>query len=969
MKNIVFKLKEAAEQPISEVGHYASDIFRYATDELEVPDGLIIPSSTVWKYFSDCKLADIWSNEITKLNFNSIDISSLEILSKPIVEQILNSDFSEEIRIELSKGYSNLSSFSDSFVNIKLCYDTPAFDIDKVEKKLNIKSFDNVCLSIKQVLASLFQPEILFDFYTYQISPFTLELPILIQKSIQCEVSGLAYNISPIDHDPNRIQIEAIVGNPEPLLNHEIIPDNFVVDKDSLNIVDKFISKQEWMQIRTNSKQVNEPSNVKIPISKSWQTRPKLEEKYVLYLSQIIRTLSDNNPMASIQLQWGFESGKFWLFDIKDLLKIESNINQRFASLGDVTQEELLQDNISNNIEVIKPRTVEVFENTFFPDSDTTPKYESTPSTNIENFEVTNKINKKPARKGIVIKNNQIVDAGDSMLKNHNPGITPTRDTAKSILYGEREKFTHSAFNDSILATDFLTVETKKELTQIENNMQDPEISLDNISTDSFIEEIIPDVATIAEIESNDSTEEAVNNNSTVVKSMITEDIPENIDDTSLLETDIEVLSHEYVSGGVQNEVSPSIPDNDISIQNFSEITNSNLTESVVNQQIEIAKAPSNDIQIPRIKLIQITNIYSFLVPFIQARRHTIKRRIAALNKQREAYNILYNNNNSNRKRQEIEPVNENFHEQNIQKFENGNSSNKINLINHTVQKQDIFLDTLDPNSSENLGGKKSYPKTVTKIFGEVHSIAKITKENIMESDGAILMNGFSIQFEYSNDDLLNITQLYSPKNIFFKLGTHPDIKYIGSNLSSIDNDLKQIKYVKIKNLKNLHVLIPYLKTVEEFENLREYMYNYGVKQSHTLKLFLGLDNIFIMHNIERLIESGVDGLVFDLEEILRISLGLTKDKYLEQKETILHEYKISESGIADMIETVSGLCKKRKVPFILNLTNINESNLDELSEIVVNNHSYGIQIDFSKVEKVRTFIKYFEEKQIINRK
>jgi phosphoenolpyruvate synthase/pyruvate phosphate dikinase len=880
MNKVIYNLIEAADQPITEVGRYPSEISGYFEYGLKIPEAIIIPSSTIWKHFSDCKLADIWSSKIETLDVSTIDSSTLESLSAPIVSQIMNSDISVELRTELSKKYSNISGFSDSYVNIRLISETKNVDNAKILKKANIKGFNHLIQSLKEVIASIFQPDLLFDFYNYQISPFTLDLPIIIQKSVQPEVSGIAYNVSPIDHDPNKIQIEAIIGGLEPLVNHEIVPDNYVLSKNTLELQDRYISTQEWMQIRGAGKNSN-AYNMKVNVSKIWQTKAKLDDIHLIELGNIIRNISIVNPMASIQLLWGLENNIFWLFDVKDLLKVESNFDQKYISVAQVDNFE--EENNIQEIEIIKPKSVDYFESTFHElqsNSNDFPIVQDQiiESTYEDNFNYSQpepdlETPKKPSRKGIVIVNNKIVDAGESNI-GFEQGIQISdemlRDKAKKILYGGTNS---SAFN----------VESPNQKVVDEYSIQD-EIELAKLT---------------AELD--------------VLKSQ------KNID----------------------SEISDSIESELEITENISQSSTSKADDFTVTNDFNASQVIKSQVTLPKGLLLHI--------PLSQARKSQLIRKEEILNRQREAYKILYKEKLQVLEKETSPIVEEIKEEKEIVAVEKIETKLEFSPTNHETTKIEKF----------------SASKTITKIFGCIDTEVEIAELDVLESEGLLLMLEDGNSEKFDSSFIASISEKFTPKPVFVKIPTHPDIKYNKTNVSSIDFDLKKIKFARTNSLKNIHILIPNVKTADEFEIFREYLFDFGLKQSNILKLYVSVDNIFVTNNLDKILDLGVDGVFFNVEEIIRISLGLTKEQYLLQKDLILTEYKIADTGISNLLEKIALSCKKSRIPLYANLLNFSGDNFDELINASIINSVSGIVTNIENIEKARTITKYYEEKRI----
>ena len=72
---------------------------------------------------------------------------------------------------------------------------------------------------------------------------------------VESEVSGIMFTADPTG-DESKIIIEAGFGLGETIVSGSVTPDNYVVDKNSMQIQSKKILKQEWMLVKEDAPKV-----------------------------------------------------------------------------------------------------------------------------------------------------------------------------------------------------------------------------------------------------------------------------------------------------------------------------------------------------------------------------------------------------------------------------------------------------------------------------------------------------------------------------------------------------------------------------------------------------------------------------------------------------------------------------------------------------------------------------------------
>ena len=70
---------------------------------------------------------------------------------------------------------------------------------------------------------------------------------------VQSDSSGVMFTIDPVTNEKNRILIEAIFGLGELLVQGTVTPDRYLVEKNSLKILEKEIAEQEIQLIKVGS--------------------------------------------------------------------------------------------------------------------------------------------------------------------------------------------------------------------------------------------------------------------------------------------------------------------------------------------------------------------------------------------------------------------------------------------------------------------------------------------------------------------------------------------------------------------------------------------------------------------------------------------------------------------------------------------------------------------------------------------
>ncbi len=112
----------------------------------------------------------------------------------------------------------------------------------------------------------------------------------------------------------------------------------------------------------------------------------------------------------------------------------------------------------------------------------------------------------------------------------------------------------------------------------------------------------------------------------------------------------------------------------------------------------------------------------------------------------------------------------------------------------------------------------------------------------------------------------------------------NPMIGYRGASryISEPDEfalEMEAIKAVRDgMDLKNLHVMIPFVRTVDEFVKVRDLMNKNGLRQGPDFKLWIMVEVPSAVIELERYIDEGIDGVSIGSNDLTQLTLGIDRD-------------------------------------------------------------------------------------------
>src|SRR5438105_2564112 len=232
----VLWLDECSRECLPLVGGKASSLGSLLREGFQVPPGIAITTSAYREHVAHNGLA----SELERLLANSTTLDAQHRTSDEIRRLFEASSLSPALKDELLRAYERLCT--DSGMPVAVRSSATAEDLadasfaGQQETYLWILGGEQVLRHIVRCWASLFTPQAI-AYRAHLRSPLTdLAMGVVVQRMVPAEAAGVMLTIDPINGDRSAIVIEASYGLGAAVVNGEVTPDRFCVDKVTLEI-------------------------------------------------------------------------------------------------------------------------------------------------------------------------------------------------------------------------------------------------------------------------------------------------------------------------------------------------------------------------------------------------------------------------------------------------------------------------------------------------------------------------------------------------------------------------------------------------------------------------------------------------------------------------------------------------------------------------------------------------------------
>ncbi len=306
--------EEIGKENLPQVGGKGANLGEMTKEGIPVPNGFAINASAYFKYVKRGSLKEKIKKELDGLNIDNS--KELQQASENIKTLILSSNLPTETVDSLKKAYRRLCGTTDKKVAVRssaTAEDLPEASFAGQQKTLlNVLGFEDLKQAVLESWASLFTSRAIFYREEKGFNHMQVGISAIIQLMIQSEVSGVAFTVDPLTSDQSKIALEAVFGLGETIVSGSITPDQYLINKETLEIEKKKIVSQKW--------QLTEEGEM--PISEMFQKNQKLPDKKIKKLAQICKKIEHHYNFPQ-DIEWGMENNKLWIVQTRPVTTLK----------------------------------------------------------------------------------------------------------------------------------------------------------------------------------------------------------------------------------------------------------------------------------------------------------------------------------------------------------------------------------------------------------------------------------------------------------------------------------------------------------------------------------------------------------------------------------------------------------------------------------------------------------------------
>ena len=308
-EKLILWFEELGKEDIPLVGGKNANLGEMTKAGIPVPPGFAITAYAYQKFLKETGIAEKIYQTIKETVTDPNDPKQYEEASKRVRQIIESTPMPKEIEEAIRNAYAELSKKTrmvDVFVAVRssaTAEDLPGASFaGQQETYLNVRGADELLEKTIKCWSSLFTPRAIFYRTQKGFRHEDVLISVGVQKMVNAKAAGVAFTINPVTGDRSQIVIEGNWGLGESVVSGAVTPDDYIVDKKTLKVIDKRIAKKTVEYIR--DPETGKTIHAEVPPER--QNQPCLTDEEILRLAELAKRIEGHYGRPQ-DIEWAID--------------------------------------------------------------------------------------------------------------------------------------------------------------------------------------------------------------------------------------------------------------------------------------------------------------------------------------------------------------------------------------------------------------------------------------------------------------------------------------------------------------------------------------------------------------------------------------------------------------------------------------------------------------------------------------
>ncbi len=309
-EKLVLWFDELKKGDIPYVGGKNANLGEMTQAGIPVPPGFAVTAYAYKKFITETGIAEKIYDAIQEAVTDVNDPKQYEEASKKVRRIIESTPMPKTIETAVKSAYKELGKrikISKMFVAVRssaTAEDLPdASFAGQQETYLNVKGEEDLIDNTIKCWSSLFTPRAIFYRTQKGFKHEDVLISVGVQKMVNAKAAGVMFTLNPVTGDRNQIVVEGNWGLGEAVVSGSVTPDDFIVDKNSMEITDRKIAKKTIEYIR--DPKTGQTVHAEVPAKR--QKEPCISDKEIVKLAELGKHIEKHYGGRPQDIEWSID--------------------------------------------------------------------------------------------------------------------------------------------------------------------------------------------------------------------------------------------------------------------------------------------------------------------------------------------------------------------------------------------------------------------------------------------------------------------------------------------------------------------------------------------------------------------------------------------------------------------------------------------------------------------------------------
>jgi len=296
-EKLILWFEDLRKEDIPLVGGKNANLGEMLQAGIPVPLGFAVTAHAYNKFITETGIAEKIYKAIKETVTDVSSPQQFEKASKEVRRIIESTPMPREIEKAIKNAYNVLSKRTKSarvFVAVRssaTAEDLPdASFAGQQETFLNVRGAEELVEKTVKCWSSLFTPRAIFYRTEKGFKHEQVLISVGVQKMANVKAAGVMFTINPVTGESSQIVIEANWGIGESVVSGSVTPDNYILDKKTLRILEKKIAKKTVEYVR--DPKTGKTIHADVPPKR--QKKPCLTDEEIVKLAELAKRIEEH---------------------------------------------------------------------------------------------------------------------------------------------------------------------------------------------------------------------------------------------------------------------------------------------------------------------------------------------------------------------------------------------------------------------------------------------------------------------------------------------------------------------------------------------------------------------------------------------------------------------------------------------------------------------------------------------------